>query len=234
VGVDREALEASLRWLDLQAVVDVDLASLLNQIVTAATQIFAVDGAGLMIANTRRELRYVASSDRAAQVLEAAQLQTGEGPCVDAFVLDRSVRSTDVVADDRWPRLGLLLEGSKIRGVLGMPVRVGGGPVGTLDAYVDHPRAWDDDDVDALGAYAQVIENLLAIGVAAHRSDQLAGQLQYALDYRVAIERAIGFVMARDGVDPVTAFNRLRAKARNSRRKIGDVAAEVMRGQPLG
>jgi hypothetical protein len=138
-----------------------------------------------------------------------------------------------VTADGRWPRLRLLLEGSKVRGVLGMPVRVGGGPVGTLDAYVGHPRGWDDDDVEGLGAYAQVIENLLAIGVAVHRSDQLAGQLQYALDYRVSIERAIGFVMARDGVDPLTAFNRLRAKARSSRRKIGDVATEVMRGQPL-
>jgi AmiR/NasT family two-component response regulator len=34
--------------------------------------------------------------------------------------------------------------------------------------------------------------------------------------------------MARDSVDPVTAFNRLRRAARGSQRKIGDVATELL------
>jgi len=233
VSVDREALEASLRRLDRLAVGELDLAGLLNQVVDAASQLFSVTGAGLLVVDTAHELHYIASSDQAGRRLEDAQVKTGEGPCVDAFVLDQPVRTADVLADDRWPMLRTLLDRAKVRAVLGVPVRLGGGPVGILDAYVDHPREWDDDDIEALGSYAGVIENLLAISVAAHRSDQLAGQLQYALDYRVTIERGIGFVMARDGVDAVTAFNRLRAKARNSRRKIGEVAAATMRGEPL-
>jgi GAF domain-containing protein len=232
VGVDRKALEASLRRLDRLAVGDLDMADLLNEVVEAAGRLFPVSGAALMVVDTAHELRYVASSDQAGRWLEDAQLQSGEGPCVDAFILDRPVRTTDVLADPRWPHLPALLEKAKVRAVLGVPVRLGGGPVGILGAYIDDPREWDDDDLEALSSYARVIENLLAISVAAHRSDQLAAQLQYALDYRVAIERAIGFVMARDGVDAVTAFNGLRTKARSSRRKIGEVAEETTRGGP--
>jgi GAF domain-containing protein len=234
VGVDRKALEASLRRLDRLSVGELDMAALLNQVVDAASRLFPVTGTGLMVVDTEHELRYIASSDQAGKQLEDAEQQTGEGPCVDAFILDRPVGTDDLLADHRWPHLRALLDRAKVRAVLSVPVRLGGGPVGILEAYVDHPRDWDDDDIEVLGSYGRVVENLLAVSVAVHRSDQLAGQLQYALDYRVTIERAIGFVMARDGVDAVTAFNGLRTKARSSRRKIGQVAEETMRGEPLG
>ena len=57
---------------------------------------------------------------------------------------------------------------------------------------------------------------------------ELAGQLQYALDYRVVIERGVGFLMGRDRIDAVTAFNRLRRAARASQRRIGDVASDLL------
>ncbi len=52
--------------------------------------------------------------------------------------------------------------------------------------------------------------------------------MQYALDNRVIIERAVGFVMARAGVDAVAGFNVLRSAARRDRRKVADVAREVL------
>jgi hypothetical protein len=229
VAVDREALDASLRRLDRLSRDEFDLANSLNRVVESAGRLFPVTGVGLMVVDTGHELRPIASSDPAAQALDDAQLRTGEGPCVDAFVLDRAVSTADLPSDERWPQLRSLLDRADVRGVLGVPVRLGGGPVGSLDVYVDHPRDWGSDDTGALGSYAGVIENLLAISVAAKRSDLLAGQLQYALDYRGTIERAIGFVMARDGLDAVAAFNQLRTTARNSRRKISEVAEETMR-----
>jgi hypothetical protein len=60
--------------------------------------------------------------------------------------------------------------------------------------------------------------------VAAHNAGELAAQLQYALDYRVIIERGVGYLMARDQVDAMTAFDRLRRAARDTQTKIGDVA----------
>ena len=44
----------------------------------------------------------------------------------------------------------------------------------------------------------------------------------------MVIERGVGYLMARDDVDAVTAFNRLRRAARNTQSKIGDVATGLL------
>ncbi len=46
----------------------------------------------------------------------------------------------------------------------------------------------------------------------------------------MTIERAIGLLMGRDGVDAAAAFNELRRTARNSRRRVSAVAEEVLAG----
>lgn len=229
MGVDREALDASLLRLDQLAVADVDTGLLLGEVVEAVRQLLRVTGCGLMVVDAGHVLRHVAASDEAGRELEDAQERVGEGPCLTALVLDAPMASRDVTADDRWPRLRPALAPTAVRAVLTVPVRLGGGPVGTLNVHLDHPHDWEPAVTEALTSHARVLENLLAASVAVHRSGELARQLQYALDYRMAIERAIGFVMATERVDPVTAFNRLRSTARSSRRKIGEVAEETVR-----
>ena len=86
---------------------------------------------------------------------------------------------------------------------------------------------------DAVAAYNRVIEHQLASALTADRQDALIGQLQHALEHRVQIERAIGMVMGQDGLDPVAAFNRLRATARAERRRVAEVAGEVLAGRRL-
>ena len=58
----------------------------------------------------------------------------------------------------------------------------------------------------------------------------MADQLQYALDYRVVIERAVGYLMGTHRLDAVTAFDVLRKQARDSRRRVADVATEILGG----
>ncbi len=53
-------------------------------------------------------------------------------------------------------------------------------------------------------------------------------QLQEALESRVVIERCVGLLMGRDGVDAATAFNELRDIARPNRRKVHELAAEIL------
>ena len=72
------------------------------------------------------------------------------------------------------------------------------------------------------------IAQALAAGLKHHTAGELARQLQYALDYRVVIERAVGYLMAKEGIDPVAAFNALRTAARSRRTKIGEVAEHVL------
>lgn len=203
-------------------------------IVRAAAEIFAVSGVGLLLISDDQILRYVAASDVRAAELELAQEELGVGPCVDSFVHERLVTTADLLDDPRWPALGARVAAHGVRAVMGTPTRLGATVVGSLNVYRDTPYAWDDSDVEAVAAYNRVIEHQLASALAADRQDTLIAQLQHALEHRVQIERAIGMVMALDGLPPVAAFNRLRATARSERRRVAEVAGEILSGRRLG
>jgi hypothetical protein len=53
-------------------------------------------------------------------------------------------------------------------------------------------------------------------------------QLQTALDSRVVIEQAKGITAARELISPDEAFRRIRRQARSGRRKLHDLAAEIV------
>lgn len=67
------------------------------------------------------------------------------------------------------------------------------------------------------------------LGAGKHReATELADQLQHALDSRVIIEQAKGYVMASTGNDERAALEQLRHAARSNGRKLRDVAEEVV------
>lgn len=96
------------------------------------------------------------------------------------------------------------------------------------DDYVVKPFA-----VDELRArIANLLANRLGLDELRERADRaqlLAEQLQGALDSRVIIEQAKAFVAADRGIGIDEAFELLRRQARSSRRKLRDVAEEVVR-----
>ena len=108
------------------------------------------------------------------------------------------------------------------------PSTSAGSVVGSLDAYCDSEHVWADDEAEGLQAYARLIERLLLTAMRAQRHERTVKQLEHALEHRVVIERAVGVLMERHGLDQLTAFERLRSAARDSRRRAADVAAEIV------
>jgi GAF domain-containing protein len=225
-NIDAQNLAASLRRLG--AAGHDDITGAIDRAVKACVDLFGVDGSGLMVADEQNTLRYVVSSDGPGRVLEEVQSETGHGPCVDAFVHGVPVLTDDLGGETRWERSRDAIAGHGVRAVLAVPVQLGGVTVGSLDVYRDHRHAWDGSERDAMVGYSGVVEATLRAALAGHGATELAGQLQYALDNRVHIERAVGFLMARTDVDAVEAFNVLRSAARRRRRKVADVAREVL------
>ncbi|TDB71947.1 ANTAR domain-containing protein [Actinomadura sp. KC216] len=224
--IDNDALGASLDQLR-KAPHQTDVAQALQHVVTSVDELFGYDGAGIMLIDEHERLLYVAASDEAGRTLEQAQARAEQGPCYDTYVTGHPVTTKDVRSDFRWPQLADVLD-ERVRAVAGIPIRLGGSPVGTLNVYRSEPAEWDDSDTAALAAYADLISDLLAAALSSQEHSTTAAQLQYALDYRVVIERAIGFLMATEKVDAITAFNRLRKNARDSRRRVADLAAEIL------
>jgi GAF domain-containing protein len=228
MSIDRDALAMSVARLEGVDPVDTGLDAALQLAVAETDDLFDVDGAGLMLLSTDGVLRDVAASDEAGRMLEALQEQFGEGPCVDAFLEDGPVIAGDLGVDPRWPSVGPLAAGHGVRAVLGVPIDLREGPVGTLNVYAAQPHRWDDSDVAAIQAYTRVIASLLRSAVKAHVSGKAATQLQQALDHRSLIEQAKGVLMERRGLDQQAAFELLRSRARSTRRRLDVVAREVV------
>ena len=229
MNIDGAALAESLRTLATSGQGGDGIVAALEQVMDACVDLFGVDGAGVLSADEQNVLRYIAATDGPGRLLEQTEAEAGEGPCTEAFVSGGVITSTDVTVEhDRWPVLASAMATQPVRAVLGTPVRVGGVTVGTLDVYREHAHEWDESEVAALARFAEVIATTMTAAVQAHTAGELARQLQYALDYRVVIERAVGYLMAKGDIDPVAAFNALRNAARSRRTKIGEVAEHVL------
>jgi GAF domain-containing protein len=229
MSIDAAALADSLRRLATSGQGHDSVLAALEQVLAACVDLFTVDGAGILVADEQDILRYVAASDGPGRILEQVEAEAGEGPCTTAFVTGLVVTSPDVTAEtQRWPVLSEAMSHQPVRAVLGTPVRVGGVPVGTLDVYRDQVHEWDESEMAALARFAEVVATTMTAALQAHTAGELARQLQYALDYRVVIERAVGYLMAKESIDPVAAFNRLRTAARSRRTKIGEIAEHVL------
>jgi GAF domain-containing protein len=226
VHIDEQALQSSLQRLR-QATFDTDVAAVMKRAVNSIHRVFGCNGAGTMFITESGHLSYVAASDEAGRQLEEAQAAAGQGPCYDSYVYATEIASTDLRADERWPELPAHLL-PHVRAVAGFPLLLSGSPVGTLNVYRDQPTEWDSSDIQALRVYSDLVAEVVAAALAAQEHSVLADQLRYALDYRVVIERAVGYLMGAHGLDAVTAFNVLRKRARDSRRRIADVATEIL------
>jgi len=228
MSIDSDALAKSVARLEGVDPVDTGLDAALELAVAETDDVFQVDGAGLLLVDEAGVLRCTAASDEPGHMLETLQEQFGEGPCVDAFLEDSPVLAADLAADPRWPSVGPLAAEHGVRAVLGVPVDLSEGPVGTLNVYAAQPHRWDRADIAAIQAYTRVIASLLRTAVRAHVSGKAATQLQRALDHRSLIEQAKGVIMERRGLDQQAAFDLLRAQARSTRRRLHDVASEVV------
>src|SRR5215216_6127214 len=210
-----------------------DLARAMQQLASAAKALLRVDGAGLMLADERGELRWATASDQPTQVIEEGEERLGQGPCVNAFAEHAPMAMRDAAKEPQWGKITDVVTGQDMRAGLSVPIQVEGGPIGSLDLYSAAPRDWDQAEISAAQVYAALAATLLSLAVGAQVKGRLAEQLQVALEHRSRIERAKGMVMMQEGIDDAAAFERLRGVARSSRRPLIDVVNEVLGGRRL-
>jgi signal transduction protein with GAF and PtsI domain len=205
-----------------------DLLGGLQRVVDATRTVVGVDGAGLTLAHEDGPPRWVATTDRAMELLEQLQEDFGEGPCLAAYAEDRVVAVEDLRRAPRWDRIAAVVGQLQVRGMVSVPVRLAGQPVGTLNAYTTSPRAWSAQEIDALEALAAVTADLVRTATELANREVEVAQLRQALVGRVWIEQAKGVLAGTQGISPDAAFQQLREQARSSRRKLADLAREVV------
>jgi GAF domain-containing protein len=165
---------------------------------------------------------------RRRELLVQVQHDFGEGPYLQAYAQDRAVAVEDLATAPAWVRLNAVVGQLHVGGVLSVPVRLAGQPVGTLDVYSTQPRAWTAHELEGVGEFAAVAGELVQTSVELAARQLEVAQLRQALTSRVWVEQAKGVLAATQGSDPEAAFQQLRIRARASSRKLAEVAQEVV------
>src|ERR671910_3845217 len=202
----------------------------LRRIVEATHQLFAVDGAGLMLVDPDQLLRNMAVSDRRVHDLEELQIEHGQGPCVDAFEGKTLIDTEDLAAEGRWPKFCPAAVQRGLRAVLASPIPYNQQAIGVVVVFSAKTHPWSPEGELGLVAFTDLAALTIANTMQSEERGELASQLQRALDARVVVEQAKGALVAREGVTAGEAFERMRRRARAERRRVVEIAQEIMSG----
>ncbi|KOG87687.1 GAF and ANTAR domain-containing protein [Streptomyces varsoviensis] len=192
----------------------VDFLHVLSDHMLALLDVTAV---GVVMIDAQGRLVGVTATTHAAQQLEEAQIEFGEGPCQDSRRLRERVGPVDLTEDaaaERWPRFTEAARAAGFVTVAALPLRLREEVIGAVDVFHARPGALRPESL-RLG---QALTDAATIGILHQRLSQdqaeRVGQLQTALNSRIIIEQAKGALGARLDIAPDAAFERLRAYAR--------------------
>ncbi len=209
---------------------DYDIIDMLDRLVAHSVDLLAADAAGIMLGDSRHELRVVAASSEDATTMELLALQSDEGPCLECYRTVAQVRVPDLAErQSTWPTFTAAVErAGAFRSVHALPLRLRGQAVGALNLFHREAGALPEADL-VLG---QALADVATIGIlqerAIRRGEVLNEQLQTALNSRVVIEQAKGVVAQRAGLRMDDSFNLLRSHARDNNLRLSEVARQVV------
>ncbi|QWT24249.1 GAF and ANTAR domain-containing protein [Subtercola sp. PAMC28395] len=222
-------LAASFVSLADTLVVGYDVVDLMQTLVDTCATVLHAAAVGLLLADENGVLEVMASTSERSRLLEILQLRAGLGPCVECYLTGKVVEVPDI--REIRPDWFAFRDGALDLGFLSVhavPLRLRGFTMGALNLFSDATGELNETDAAA----AQALADMATIGIvherALRQSEDTREQLQRALDSRVVIEQAKGVVSHVKHVEMNEAFALIRNYARNARRPLSEVAADIV------
>jgi len=206
-----------------------DIVDFLSTLVERIAELLEAAEVGLVLVDPQGYLRVMAASTERMHLIDLFEIQASEGPCLDCYRTGEAIGSVDLeMAGDRWPAFTPMARESGFRVVHALPMRLRDQVIGAVNIFHSKPTTLGSGDLHL----AQALVDVATIGLlherAVRRGEDLAAQLQAALNSRVVIEQAKGAVAERAGVDQDTAFAWLRHYARERNLLLSTVARSVI------
>jgi GAF domain-containing protein len=207
-----------------------DLIDFLHMLTDRATSLVDAAAVGIVLADPRGRLEFMAGSNESVKLLELFQLQNHEGPCLEAFQTGQPVINVDLsAASDRWPRFAPRATAVGFQAVHAFPLRLRQQVIGAMNVFgATKGGDFQDTDVTVMQALADVASIALLQERAIRRGEVLSEQLQGALNSRIVIEQAKGAVAQARGVSVDEAFASIRSYARSNNQRLTDVAHRIV------
>lgn len=228
---DRRVREVFIELSDT-LVDDFDVIEFLDRLAAHCSELLGVSACGILLADHHGALNLVAASTEQARLVELTQLQHLEGPCFEAFSTGRPVQHPDLrTARSRWPRFTAAAAGEGYLSVQALPMRLRNTVLGAVNLFSKTTGELDADTI-TLG---QALADAATIGIvhqrALARQEIVTEQLQNALNSRILIEQAKGFLSHSLDIAVDVAFDILRTYARANNRRLTDVADDVVQAR---
>lgn len=206
-----------------------DAIEFLSDLTDHAASVSGAEAVGLMLADHHGRLQYLASSNETGRLLELFLLQVEEGPCIDCYTTAVPVVNADLsTAAERWPQFAPAALEAGFHSVHAFPMRLRDTVIGALNLFGRAETTFSSDEVRVVQALADIATIAILHERNITRAETLTEQLQGALNSRIIIEQAKGAIAQLEGTSPSDAFRLLRSQARTSRRRLTDVATEVL------
>ncbi len=228
---DRRVREVFIELSDT-LVDDFDVIEFLDRLAARCSELLGVSACGILLADHHGALNLVAASTEQARLVELNQLQNLEGPCFDAFSTGRPVQHPDLrTASGRWPHFTAASVSAGYLSVQALPMRLRHTVLGAVNLFSETTGELDADTI-TLG---QALADAATIGIvhqrALARQEIVTEQLQTALNSRILIEQAKGFLSHSLDLDVDEAFALLRSYARANNRRLTEVADDVVQAK---
>jgi GAF domain-containing protein len=176
---------------------------------------------GVLLLGKGKEYETLAATSELMYDLDHLQVETGQGPCVEAAIDDLIVRTDDFEDEDRWPAYTNAVRKIGLRSALSFKLYTAQRTAGALNIFSFKPSAFDAES-EAIGS---VLAAHAAAAIVASRQGE---QLQSALSSRDLIGQAKGIIMERYNVDAIRAFDMLRELSQSGNVKLVDIAKQVI------
>jgi GAF domain-containing protein len=230
-ALNRQALTATTFVEIVDTLVDdFDVIEVLTQLTSRSVELLEAAAAGILLADSDRQLRVIGASTEQIGLLELFQIQNDEGPCLDCFHTGAVVIGADLRASSQWPVFAAESIRSGFPSVCAVPLRLKDVILGCLNLFMSEPVALSDAEVALAQALADVASIAIVQDMATREAAIREGHLQHALNSRIVIEQAKGMIAERAGVDMDDAFARLRTFARGNNRGLTEVAEALVAG----
>ena len=207
-----------------------DLIEFLHMLADRVAALVDASAVGLLLADQRGHLQFMAASQESVRLLELFQVQNDEGPCLDCVRTGAPVIAKQLADTSRWPVFARAATSHGYHTVTAIPMRLRSETIGGINLFSTRSQSIDETCL----RIAQALADIATIGIlqqrSIHRASLLAEQLQAALNTRISIEQAKGVLAERGQISMTAAYQQLRTYARNNNLKLTLVAEAVASG----
>lgn len=207
-----------------------DLPTVLHSLTTCLNRSLGLAGSSVLLTGAERP-EVGTATPRTLANLEEVQCRLGSGPSAHALAAGDVVAVEDLTHRSHpWTEYADAAGRLGLRAAAGIPLRLlGGGTFGAVTMYAREVRRWSEEELAAASVMADVAVLYLVNASKLRQKEELAGQLQHALDARTVIEQAKGMIANAHRVGVDDAFTYLRQYARRNRMSLREVAETVVR-----